>query len=124
MSQIRRSLLTITLALLPGAVIAQDFVVWHGGISEEERQLAPESGTRFVFFVSGGNFLSDVKVIVTDSSGAEVVNVTTDGPWLYLNLPTGTYSVEAIRSNGDTQSLKIEIGTNPNQEFGFMFPGS
>ncbi len=118
-----KSIAIAVLSLLSYAIVAQDAVVWHGGISEEERALAPDAGTRLVFFVSAGSFLSDIAVNITNSSGQEVVNVTTNGPWLYLNLPSGTYDVRAQRRNGDVQSLKVDIDENADQEFAFMFPG-
>ena len=117
-------LLALTAALAMNLTLAQSAVVWQGGISEDERTLAPESGSRLVFFVSTGSFLSQVGLTISNSGGNEVVNITTEGPWVYINLPDGIYDVRATRRNGDMQSLKIEIDSSLEQEFGFMFPGS
>ncbi|MCG8413371.1 MAG: hypothetical protein MI746_04035, partial [Pseudomonadales bacterium] len=59
----------VILTTLLSPAFTQDTVVWHGGISEEERALAPDSGTRLVFFVRAGNFLSDIAVNITNSAG-------------------------------------------------------
>ncbi len=119
-----RLLLAAVLLCFAAAATAQEHVVWQGGISEEERAQAPESGTRLVFFVSTGSFLSNIALQITASDGNEVVNITTEGPWVYLDLPSGSYDVQAVRGNGDAQSLKIAIDDSDSQEFAFMFPGS
>lgn len=98
---------------------AQSNILFNGGISQEERATAPNRGTRLVFFVRAGNFLADVKVVVTNAAGVEVVNTTAEGPWLILDLPDGRYQVSATISSGETQSIAIEVAGN--KEFGFMF---
>jgi|TARA_Y100000294_G_scaffold132456_1_gene124960 hypothetical protein len=75
-----------------------------------------------VFFVTEGNFLSDIAVTVSDSEGMTLVETTTTGPWLILNLSAGTYTVRAARRNGDVQSMEIQVSDAVNNEFGFMFP--
>lgn len=103
-----------------GAALAQNYVLWSGGITIDEREEAPTGGTKLVFFVQSGAFLSDVRVRVKDASGKELVNVTTEGPWLILALPPGRYQVLAELPNGESRSANIDVGTEP-REFGFMF---
>ena len=64
-------------------------IVFNGGVTIEERDTAPAEGTRLVFAVTAGNFLSDIAVTVTNASGNQVVNVTTEGLWLILDLDPG-----------------------------------
>lgn len=112
------------LAMTSAVATDQDYLIWSGGVSEKEREMAPTSGTRLVFFVSSGSYLSEIAVTIVDSAGDRLVETITTGPWLILNLPTGTYRVEATRRNGDVQSVEIEIDENANSEFGLMFPAS
>jgi hypothetical protein len=77
-----------------------------------------------VFLVSAGNYLSNIAVRITDSNDREIVNTTTAGPWLILDLPAGRYNVQATRSNGDEQGVQIEVVAGTDAEFGIMFPGS
>lgn len=109
-----------TATVLP-AMAAQSPVIWTGGITLEEREAAPAGGTRLEFFVTGGNYLSAIQVVVTDSGGREIVNTTTAGPWLILDLAPGTYRVQATRRNGDVQGGNIEVGGDGGN-FAFMFP--
>ena len=112
------------LLLAAGWVNAQNAVVWTGGITAEEREAAPKRGTTLEFFVTGGSFLSGVHVIIKErSSGREVVNTTTTGPWLILDLPAGEYSVRAERENGQAQGGYITVAGELGK-FGFMFPES
>ncbi len=117
-------LLILAFSLMASISSAQDYVIWNGGITIGERESAPNSGTKLVFFVAGGNFLSDIQVAVSDDANVVLVNTSTNGPWLILNLPGGSYTVEAERGNGDIQSIEIAIDENDNSEFGIMFPGS
>lgn len=107
-------------ALLSSPVLAQNPILFNGGISEEERATAPTTGTRLVFFVRAGNYLADVRVTVRAADGREVVSTVTSGPWLILDLPPGRYQVVAALENGETHSLAIDVDGQP-REFGFMF---
>lgn len=105
-----------------GYALSQDIIMFNGGISEDERALAPNSGTRLSFFLaSGGSYLSEVSVRVRDQDGNEIVDTLTEGPWLVLDLPPGRYQVIATRKSGEAQSLVIDV-TESSQEFGFGFP--
>ena len=102
-------------------VAPEDPVVFNGGISLEERASAPEEGTKLEFFVSGGEYLSDVQVVVADEAGNELVNTVTDGPWLILDLPDGQYDVQASLGGGNVQSGTITVDSR-SEQFGYMFP--
>ena len=56
----------------------------------------PRAGKVYFSGLNGrGAFISDVKVVIDDRHGKELVNLTTAGPWLFINLPTGNYRVKA-----------------------------
>lgn len=107
------------LALALPAYAQNDIVVWSGGIGSEEREAAPASGTKLVFFVETGNFLANVQVVVKDASGKELVNETSKGPWMILNLAPGRYSVRATLG-AQAQGGTIEV-SGDSQEFAYMF---
>jgi len=116
----RTLILLLSLPVLP-ALAAQSPIIWTGGITLEEREAAPAGGTRLEFFVTGGHYLSSIQVVVTDDSGREIVNTTTTGPWLILDLAPGTYQVQAVRRNGDTQGGMISV-SGDGGNYAFMFP--
>jgi hypothetical protein len=62
-----------------------------------------------------GKYLGDSSVTVTNAKSAVVFEGTTDGPWLFMNLPSGNYKVTV--KNGDiSQSQKISIGKNAHRD--------
>jgi hypothetical protein len=115
----RTLILTAVLALTAPALAQENAVVWTGGIGVEERDSAPKDGTKLVFFVDSGNFLSNVQVVVKDAGGKEVVNAKSTGPWMILKLEPGTYRVRATVGE-QAQGGRIEV-TGGNQEFAYMF---
>ena len=117
---IRQSILFLAMLSVAGFSMAQDRVIWSGGVGLEERQAAPVEGTKLVFFVKSGSFLSDVNVTVTDMAGDQLVKTTSRGPWLILDLPDGRYSVRAELKDGEAQGALINVDAD-HREFGFMF---
>lgn len=116
---LKHALAIAALLTLTTSAIAQDSaVIWTGGIGTEERAAAPKDGTKLVFFVETGNFLSNVQVVVKDANGREVVNAVSKGPWMILKLEPGRYSVRA--TVGD-QAQGGAITVSGNQEFAYMF---
>lgn len=110
----------LSLLLLSAPALGQNYVRFNGGISQEERATAPDTGQRLVFFAREGKFLAQIKVVVKTLEGREMVNAVAEGPWLILNLPGGRYSVSATIANGETQSIMIDVDGS-RQEFGFQF---
>lgn len=114
------ALFVSALAVVAVPAYAQnEALVWTGGIGTEERDAAPKEGTKLVFFVETGSFLSAVQVSVKDANGKELVNAVSKGPWMILKLEPGRYSVQATVA-GQTQGGTIDV-TGNNQEFSYMF---
>jgi hypothetical protein len=70
-----------------------------GGIGIGEREVMESWGQdynlKLSFAEKIGVYLTDVGVVVTDRNGSEIINITTNGPWLYLQLPPGSYTVKS-----------------------------
>jgi len=87
-----------------GALAATDpyssGAVVTGGVTEEGREemmrRAGPYNLRLAFAEKDtGAYLASVKVTVVDQSGKPVVDVVTDGPWLFAQVAPGTYTVRA-----------------------------
>ena len=111
----------LSLLLVPGISTAQDYILWNGGIGLDEREQAPSNGTRLVFFADSGSFLAGIKVQLKNMTGTELVNTTTNGPWLILDLPAGQYQVRAVLNDDNAQGGLINVDGS-SQEFAYMFP--
>ncbi len=90
-----------------------------GGVTLDERQEMADQRKNFSlllkFAAKSGRYLGDVSVNITNGKGAPVFESTTDGPWLLVNLPAGSYTLMAT-SGGVSQSQKISIGKNARRE--------
>jgi hypothetical protein len=100
--------------LPPGVAITegktqQGFPYLSGGISTDEREVMEAWGkaynVKLWFAERKGPYLSDVKLTVEGAKGVEILTVTTTGPWFYIQLPTGTYTVKATLA-GVTREIK------------------
>ncbi|MFM0080749.1 hypothetical protein P0D72_18025 [Paraburkholderia sediminicola] len=83
-----------------------------GGVGEDEaaalRAVASHYSMRARFTSSSGEFLSGVKVLLSQVNGALVFVATTDGPYLYAQIPPGHYRISAV-SNGVERARDINV---------------
>jgi len=70
-----------------------------GGVGQDERDYLKSVKQQFnlglMFAASGGAYLSDVHITVTDSHGGTVLDAVADGPYFYAALPAGSYTITA-----------------------------
>lgn len=96
--------------------------VGEGGIAAME-QVQNNYTFKAVFSGNGGIFLSNVNASVLDSSGSEVVNLTTDGPILLANLAPGRYTL--VADIGNTQKrVKFTVGNRGLRTVNLRLPVS
>ncbi|WP_237060721.1 T9SS type A sorting domain-containing protein [Microbulbifer sediminum] len=87
-----------------------------GGVGKQERQAldalasSPDGDfdTRIHLSANSGHYLGDAQVEIRDTSGHTVLDTQTEGPLLLVDLPAGTYTVEA-RNGNRTQGTEIEV---------------
>jgi hypothetical protein len=65
-----------------------------------------------LFARAGGAYLADVDVMVKDSAGATALAMRADGPVCLVDLPAGSYTVEAS-SQGVVKSQAVTLGAGP-----------
>ncbi len=91
----------------------QGYAYMSGGVGVEERNemanQAKNYDLKLSFADRTGDYLSDVKVIIDDEHGNEIVNTTTNGPWLYIELPSGKYQVKATFDNRPEEIKNVQI---------------
>ncbi len=88
---------------------AGGFPYMSGGISFEERKAMEASATgynlRLGFAAKSGAYIADVRLVIQDEKGKEIISTVTEGPWFFIDLPPGNYSVKAT-FEGQTRELK------------------
>jgi hypothetical protein len=75
------------------------------GIGERQRMANRQEdfNLKLAFAEQSGVYLADVDVAI-EQSGRELLGVETNGPWLYLRLPSGVYTIRAT-ANGETKVI-------------------
>jgi len=116
---------SLSLVSLPGKTFAEGFApekagiirdktgqgiaYMMGGVGIRERELmessAADYNVKLAFAEKVGVYLASVDVTVADQKGNEIASLTTNGPWLYLQLPPGSYTVKAA-FNSETRQIK------------------
>jgi hypothetical protein len=129
-----------SLAVMPVATFAEDTMQMHtpemmgevgyvsGGIGESELEMmqgrAKDYSLEFVFVQKSKQkeeYLADVNVKVQDAHHNVVLETVTEGPYLFLNLPKGRYSVYA-EYNGDVKLRNVVVNTKKHQKVVFWWP--
>jgi hypothetical protein len=89
---------------------------FSAGVGIEERSAEyPPFSLKLVFTAGGKPFLAGVAVTIQSTKGGPPINIPRDhvnGPWLFIELPSGTYHLTAIHADR-TQGLKgvtVEAG--------------
>ena len=89
---------------------------FSAGVGIEERTAEyPPFSLKLVFTAGGKPFLAGVAVTIQSARGGPPINIPRDhvnGPWLFVELPSGTYHLTAIHADR-TQGLKgvtVEAG--------------
>ncbi|MCS6287787.1 MAG: hypothetical protein H8K10_02285 [Nitrospira sp.] len=82
---------------------------FSAGIGQVEREAAyPPFSLKLVFTAGGKPFVTGVEVVLRQSRGATLLTVPREqvtGPWLFIDLPDGTYEVAATLG-GQMQQVK------------------
>ena len=112
----------------PDAMAATHTHVIAGGVGIGARarlssEAADDHNVKMVFALDSGNYVADVDVKVTDSSGRAVVGGVAAGPWLYAKLPPGGYTATATY-RGKTVSEKFTVGRSGQRTALFRWPAA
>jgi hypothetical protein len=88
---------------------AQGFPYMSGGVGSSERAVMEEKGKAYnlklAFAERRGSYLADVLLVIENAKGAELLSATAEGPWFFVQLPSGSYTIKAIYK-GDTKQIK------------------
>jgi len=87
----------------------QGYPYLFGGVGSDEREAMEERAkgynVKLIFAEKRGAFVSGVTVAIANAKGAEIAALKTEGPWFYIQLPPGDYSIKA-RFKGEIKEIK------------------
>jgi hypothetical protein len=96
-----------------------------GGVGGSERDylesIANQFNLQLRFAATDGAYLSDVQVVLQDASRRTVLDTVADGPFLYVDLPSGTYSV-IVSSGGREQQRRVNVTAGRLNRADFYWP--
>jgi len=99
---------------------------FSAGLGKEERSLTYPSFPLKLIFVQGERaFLASVSVHITKKDGTTLLMIPGEevqGPWLFVNIPNGTYNVSGSDSHGTIIEKTISIQANEPIVVHFRWP--
>jgi hypothetical protein len=101
----------------------RDYVT--GGIGSDEMATLRQERSRYPLAVltaatGTGAYLSDVHLHIVDEHAQAVLDVVMDGPWLYVDLPPGRYTIEA-GLDGKIKKSSLTLASGAHQQATFYF---
>ena len=107
------------------ATTAQGRAYVSGGVTDDERVEMQTHRDRYSLWVltaarKSGAYLSNVHVVITDVHKKAVFDAPLDGPWLFVDLPLGRYTVQATYQ-GETQTRVTTIHPGDHHQAIFYF---
>ncbi len=98
------------------------------GVGMEEREAVyPAFPLKLVFVAGGRPYLSQVNVTIVGANGTEVLRVPAEqvtGPWLFVELPAGTYRVTASRRDGTRVTEQVRVTKAATTILHLRWPGA
>ncbi|MBI4524122.1 MAG: hypothetical protein HY695_09965 [Deltaproteobacteria bacterium] len=93
-------------------VTKQGFAYMTGGVGTDEREIMQSWGgdynLKLTFAEMSGVYLSDVELWI-EKDGREMVHATTNGPWFYIKLPPGRYTIKATYEEERKQIKSLQL---------------
>jgi hypothetical protein len=124
---------SVALALAGGPVFASDSMratsavrVLSGGVGENARQAMRQKADGYelkLVFAStpSGSYLAGVPVTIRNQVGTTVVDEVSQGPWMFVDLPSGSYTVKATEGNS-VQTKNVVVRQGSNRTIHFRWP--
>lgn len=87
---------------------------FSAGVGIEERQaIYPGYPLKLIFVQGARAYLAEVKITIARADGTTLVDIPSEhvmGPWLFINLPSGTYTISATDSHQRVITKKVHVG--------------
>jgi hypothetical protein len=83
---------------------------YSAGVGSDERRTLPQRyPLKIVFATDRGNLLCDADVTVTAKGKPVFRGRAANGPWLVIDLPAGTYDIEAVQDGTAKQAKGVKL---------------
>jgi hypothetical protein len=83
---------------------------YSGGVTIEERAAIPQRfPMKIVFHTDKGNLLCNAEVTVSSKGKVVFRGSAENGPWLFIDLPAGTYDVKAVQDGAAKAKKGVKL---------------
>src|SRR4030067_1252912 len=91
----------------------ENITFFSGGLSEPERKNLEEMGRKYslkvTFSNERGEYLSEVTVTIFGQEGEAILTTVSNGPGVFINLPSGTYDLEVSFQKNRKRISQVKI---------------
>jgi hypothetical protein len=95
-----------------------------GGYGAEERDALgareAEYNVSLVFAAQDGDYLGGADVVIKNAKGETVLEATAEGPWFFVRLPQGNYTITAS-ALGKTMRRQIHVSGRGHTRLAFTW---
>jgi hypothetical protein len=109
-----------------GETSASEVQVLTGGVGEGERarlaEQARDYNLKLVFTMSTGNYIAEVPFQIS-RAGKTIVDEASKGPWAFVKLPPGKYTVKATY-NDKTQTKDVTVAKTGQKRLSLVWPAT
>jgi len=99
---------------------------FSAGLGKEERSLSyPPFPLKLIFVKGVRAFLAGVSIELANEDGTPRLKIPgeeVEGPWLFINIPAGTYVISGTDSDGTTIKKTITVQTTKSTVVHFRWP--
>ncbi len=99
---------------------------FSAGVGVEERNASyPPYPLKLIFVQGGRAFLAEVAISIAKSDGTSLADIPSEhvmGPWLFVELPTGTYTITATDSQQRIIKKEVRVGEGGTRVVHFRWP--
>lgn len=102
-----------------------DIRYFSAGVGVEERQVDyPPFPLKLIFVAGKQPYLSQIDVTISDGSGTvlHVPEQNVNGPWLFIDLPAGTYTIFAQHAGQTKVKKGIRVSAKGTKTVYFRWP--
>ena len=118
----RASLLIVLCVLAAALTGCSPFRNHSAGIGRDDRPSLPDYSVKLVFATQSGSYLADITVTVLNEAGRNLARLHSEGPWLFIDLPPGSYKVLARRNDGSKKEARLHVGSGKQQVLTLTWP--
>jgi hypothetical protein len=116
-----------------GTTVKAIFPIYHvgavqyfsAGVGQEERAAQyPPYPLKLIFVAGPKAYVTQVAVTIKDTQGKINLLVPGEqvtGPWLFVDLPAGTYDITAIRRDRSEIKQRVEVGAGSSKTVYFRW---